>query len=183
VREHYVSRSDGDAHSIDDRELIASHVRRITVQSGTIEIQLVSRNPCEDERREHDLSDRAKDRSNLVVPWPTTAPTSVKGILDSSSPTVALSANRDRLLTAIARARAWAQDLIDGRAASFAEIAKREGKVERHIRLLAPLAFVSPRFVSESIDGAVPPDLTVTGLAQGLAYSWTKQECNGPSGS
>jgi len=87
---------------------------------------------------------------------------------------VALSTNRDRLLAAIARARAWVQDLVDGRAASFAEIAKREGKVERHIRLLAPLAFVSPQHLSKIIDGAAPPDLTVTGLAQGLAYSWAK---------
>jgi hypothetical protein len=57
--------------------------------------------------------------------------------------------SRDVLLTAIAKARAWIADLAEGRAASFAEIAKREGKVERHIRLLAPLAFVSPQFVSE----------------------------------
>ena len=176
VREHCASGSTGNADPIDDREWIAGHVERITVRSGAIEIQLVNRDPSEEERRGHDSSDRAKDRSNLVVPWATAAQTSVKGVLDSSSPTVALSANRDRLLTAIARARAWVQDLVDGRAASFAEIAKREGKVERHIRLLAPLAFVSPRLISEIIDGAVLPDLTVTRLAQSLAYSWAKQE-------
>jgi hypothetical protein len=183
VREHCVSGSNGDADLIDDRELIARHVERITINSSAIEIQLVNRVPAEAERDGHELSDRAKGRSNLVVPWPTTAQASVKGILDSPSPTVALSANRDRLLTAIARARAWVQDLVDGRAASFAEIAKREGKVERHIRLLAPLAFVSPRLLSEIIDGAVAPDLTVTGLAQGLAYSWAKQEnsCEKPA--
>ena len=182
AREHFGSRSIGDADPINDREWIASHVERITVRSGAIEIQLVKADASQEERGGHDLSDRAKARLNLVVPWPTTAQTSVKGILDSSSSTVALSANRDRLLTAIARARAWVQDLIDGRAASFAEIAKREGKVERHIRLLAPLAFVSPRLLSEIIDGPVRSDLTVTGLAQGLAYSWTKQENCRPSG-
>jgi hypothetical protein len=36
---------------------------------------------------------------------------------------------------------------IEGRAASFDEIAQRENKVERHIRYLAPLAFVSQRIV------------------------------------
>jgi site-specific DNA recombinase len=35
-------------------------------------------------------------------------------------------------------------------------IARREGKVERHIRLLAPLAFVSPRIVSALLDGTAP---------------------------
>jgi hypothetical protein len=33
------------------------------------------------------------------------------------------------------------------------------------------LAFVSPRLLFEIIDGAIAPDLTVTGLARGLAYS------------
>jgi hypothetical protein len=32
--------------------------------------------------------------------------------------------------------------IVEGRVASLAEIAAREGRVERHIRLLAPLAFV-----------------------------------------
>jgi site-specific DNA recombinase len=72
--------------------------------------------------------------------------------------------------------------LRDG-AVSCRKIAEREGKVERHIRLLAPLAFVSPRLLSEIIDGVASPDLTVTGLAQALAYSWAKQERDRPSGS
>lgn len=50
-------------------------------------------------------------------------------------------------LAAIAKARAWIDDIVDGRVASFAEIAEREGKVQRHIRLLAPLAFVSPKLI------------------------------------
>jgi site-specific DNA recombinase len=79
------------------------------------------------------------------------------------------------LLTAIAKARRWVDDLVGGRAASFAEIAKREGKVERHIRLLAPLAFISPRIVTTIIDGSAPSDLTVTGLAKTHAYSWAEQ--------
>jgi len=67
-------------------------------------------------------------------------------------------------------------DLAHGRVASFAAIARREGKAERHIRLLAPLAFLSPRIVSALLDGAVPADLTLTQLASGLPYSWIEQE-------
>src|ERR1700751_2651523 len=37
-------------------------------------------------------------------------------------------ANRDELLFAIAKARVWVDDLAQDRAASFAEIAEREGK-------------------------------------------------------
>jgi site-specific DNA recombinase len=63
-----------------------------------------------------------------------------------------------------------------GRIASFAEIARREGQGERHIRLLAPLALVSPRIVAAIIDGSAPAHLTVTGLAKALPYSWAEQE-------
>jgi site-specific DNA recombinase len=92
-------------------------------------------------------------------------------------------ATREALLRAIAKARIWIDDVIERRVSSFAEIAEREGKVERHIRLLAPLAFVSPRIISEIIDGAACPDLTVTGLANGLAYSWAEHGRSRPSGS
>src|SRR5215204_2572754 len=83
---------------------------------------------------------------------------------------------RDALLTAIGRARSWIDELIEGRVSSFAQIAKREGKVERHIRFLAPLALVSPRIVAALIDGSAPADLTITALAKALPYSWAEQE-------
>jgi site-specific DNA recombinase len=80
------------------------------------------------------------------------------------------------LLIAIAKARQWIDDLAHGQAASFAIIARREGKVERHVRLLAPLAFVSPRIVSALLEGIAPADLTLTTLARALPYSWAEQE-------
>jgi hypothetical protein len=48
--------------------------------------------------------------------------------------------SRDALLTAIAKARGWIDDIRLGRIASFAGIAEREAQGERHIRLVAPLA-------------------------------------------
>jgi hypothetical protein len=81
---------------------------------------------------------------------------------------------RKPVLTAIAKARAWIEDLTGGRVASFADIAKREGKVERHIRLLALLAFVSPAIVTDIADGLAPP-LGVTKFANRLAYAWSEQ--------
>jgi hypothetical protein len=73
--------------------------------------------------------------------------------------------SRDALLIAIAKARGWIDDIRLGRIGSFAEIAEREGQGERHIRLLAPLAFLSPRIIAAIVDGTAPADLTVTGLA------------------
>ena len=80
------------------------------------------------------------------------------------------------MLRAITKARAWIEDLVERRVASFAEIAAREGKAERHIRLLATLAFVAPGTLAALIDGTAPADLTITGLARALPYSWAEQE-------
>jgi hypothetical protein len=90
---------------------------------------------------------------------------------------------REALLIAIVKARQWIDDLAYGRAASFAVIARREGKAGRRIRLLAPLAFVSPRIVSALLDGTAPADLTLAKLARALPYCWAEQERRvGPSG-
>jgi site-specific DNA recombinase len=85
------------------------------------------------------------------------------------------SETREVLLSAIAKARSWIDDIIEGRVGSFSEIASREGRVERHIRLLTPLAFVSPRMILAIMDGSAPADLTVTGLARARPHSWTEQ--------
>jgi hypothetical protein len=83
---------------------------------------------------------------------------------------------RVALLEAIAKARLWIDDLVKGRAQSLAEIAHREGKVERHIRLLAPLAFVSPQVILAVLDGVAPPSkLNITSVAAALPYLWTEQ--------
>ena len=42
---------------------------------------------------------------------------------------------REALLIAIAKARGWVDELVNGRVGSFAMLARREGKAERHIRL------------------------------------------------
>jgi site-specific DNA recombinase len=84
--------------------------------------------------------------------------------------------NRDALLAAIAKARRWIDEMRLGRIGSFTEIATREAQGERHIRLLAPLAFLSPHIIAAIVDGTAPADLTVTGLAKALPYSWAEQE-------
>jgi site-specific DNA recombinase len=81
---------------------------------------------------------------------------------------------RDAILVAIAKARSWIDDVVSGRVQSFAEIAEREGKVERHIRLLMPLAFIPPRTLATIIDGTGPHDATVTALAQALPHRWDR---------
>src|SRR3984893_7428898 len=113
----------------------------------------------------------------IALPWTAPSFAAVKGIIHepSTKPTMKPE-SRDTLLTAVAKARGWIDDIRLGRIASFAGIAERESVGERHIRLLVPLAFLSPRIIAAIADGTAPADLTVTGLAKALPYSWAEQE-------
>ena len=113
----------------------------------------------------------------LSLPWVSGGFAAVKGVVYSPAPSATMAAETGgALLAAIAKARGWIADLLAGRAAGFAHIARCEGKVERHVRFLAPLAFVSPQIVASIIDRSAPADLTVTALAKALPFSWTDQE-------
>jgi site-specific DNA recombinase len=159
----------------DDRALIEEFVDRIVVKLGEIEIHLTSRGqggPTNAGRK----SRSRKPRRPVVITMPLTAPsqTAAKGIIHSPQPGAMMSAGKqDALLTAIAKARAWVDDLIVGKA-TLNDIAEREGKVERHIRLLAPLAFASPKLIEEIADGALA-QVTVTSLAKRMPYNWAQQ--------
>ena len=158
---------------VTDSDLIRRYVDRIVVRPQAIEIHLHNRKPANKGRG----TERNRISSIISLPWSASTSTAAKGILHPSPSTRLMSPeNRDTLLAAIARARIWIDDLMEGRAASLAGIAKREGKVERHVRFLAPLAFLSPRVVSAILDGSAPADITVTGLAKSLPCSWAEQE-------
>jgi site-specific DNA recombinase len=124
-----------------------------------------------------DLAPHLPPTTTIALPWTAPSFAAVKGIIYEPGAKPAMRPEgRDALLTAIAKARGWIDDIRLGRIASFAEIAEREGVGERHICLLAPLAFVSPRIIAAIVDGTAPADLTVTGLAKALPYSWAEQE-------
>ena len=115
--------------------------------------------------------------TTITLPWTAPSFQAVKGIIHAPCAKPAMKPEtRDGLLTAIAKARGWIDDLRLGRIGSFVEIAKREALGERHVRLLAPLALLSPRIVAAIVDGTAPMDLTITGLAKALPYSWGEQE-------
>jgi ribosomal protein L30 len=115
--------------------------------------------------------------TTLTLPWAAPTFVAVKGIVHEPAEKPTMSPeSRDALLAAIAKARKWIEDLRFGRVATFAEIADREGLGERHVRLLAPLAFVAPCLVTAIADGTAPADLTVSGLAKALPCSWAQQK-------
>jgi hypothetical protein len=155
------------------------------LQANARGIKLRLRAIVEDAPEDLDAYDAASNSSGhltwnvrtITVPWTPPMPDSVKGIIHVPAHNTPIKPDRrEALLIAIAKARRWIDDLTHGRVASFAAIARREGKVERHIRLLAPLAFLSPRIVSALLNGTAPADLTLTRLTRALPYSWAEQE-------
>jgi site-specific DNA recombinase len=158
-----------------DRELLERHVERVMLTAKHIKLQLRRCVDASDEIGAHDhASDNAAGDSRLTtitIPWTSPVPTALKGIIHVPAHNTPMKpSRREALLIAIAIARKWIDDLAHGRAASFAAIARHEGKVERHVRRLIPLAFLSPRIVSGLLDGTAPADLTLTTLARAALF-------------
>jgi hypothetical protein len=167
------------ARLLTDRELIECCVARVIIKPQALEVCL---NPASEASVQ--LGDPTLDNSaacnpltTITLPWTAPSFAAVKGILHEPGEKPRLKPeSRDAVLTAIAKARKWIDDIRLGHCASLAEIAEREAVGERHIRLLAPLAFLSPRIIAAIADGTAPADLTVTGLAKASPYSWAEQE-------
>src|SRR5262249_37750658 len=80
------------------------------------------------------------------------------------------------LIKAVARGRAWFEEISTGRARSLQELAKRGGISRRYIRRLVGLAFLSPQLVEAILQGRQPVELTVTRLTElDLPLDWTEQ--------
>jgi DNA invertase Pin-like site-specific DNA recombinase len=174
INRQVVSNQTSPPLELSDRDLVALKVERIVLLSRHIDMTLRD-GVSPEEQGPAEASSRAP--ITLQLPWTPTSAWARKGIAWKPSAQANLDpATSEVLLTAIARARSWMNDLSEGRANSFEEIARRENKVERHIRRLVPLAFVSPRIVEAITNGSAPADLTVTSLTSALPHRWTEQE-------
>ncbi len=166
LRQHLVSEC-----NLEDRALVEQQVERIVVTAGHLNIKLASQS---DGTTNFDVDHHHKPNT-ITIPFIVRG-TARKGYLHQpqSQPAMATE-TRKTLLKAIGRARGWLDQLLNGDAASFDEIAQREGLVERHVRFLMPLAFVAPRIIEAIADGTAPADLTVTRLAKALPSNWSDQ--------
>jgi site-specific DNA recombinase len=180
LRSHLSASSAGEQLPDNYRDLLERHLERVTLTPNHLELRL--RELIEPRQADHPVNDGSSrppiaNVTIIAVPWSSPVPATVKGIIHVPAHNTPIKAGRrEALLIAIVKARQWIDDLAHGRAASFAVIARREGKAERLIRGLAPLAFVSPRIVSALLDGTAPADLTLTKLIRALPYCWAEQE-------
>jgi len=182
LRNHLNASGTGQQTPDDDRDVVERYLERVTLTPGHVELRVRQMVEATQETNAQDIANNSSGPpiagvTTIAVPWTSPVPIAVKGIVHVPAHNTPIKpGRREVLLIAIAKARQWMDDLAHGRVASFAVIARREEKVERHIRLLAPLAFLSPRIVSALLEGTAPADLTLTKLARALSYSWAEQE-------
>jgi site-specific DNA recombinase len=176
LRNHLNSSGSDEQLPDNDRDLLERHLERVTLTPNHVELRL--RQSGEAAQADNDSSaPRIANVATMTIPWTSSVPADVKGIIHVPAHNTPIRpSRRDTLLIAIAKARNWVDELADGQLGGFAVLARREGKLERHIRLLLPLAFLSPRIVAGLLDGTAPAGLTITALARALPWSWAEQE-------
>jgi len=64
------------------------------------------------------------------------------------------------LLTSVARAHVWAEEILSGKTAAMTDIAIREKVSDSYVKKVMPLAFLAPDIVTAIIEGRQPPHLT-----------------------
>ena len=81
------------------------------------------------------------------------------------------------LLKAIARSRAWFEELACGRVRSLADIARREKITRRYVERLSRLAFIAPAIVTAICQGRQPAALSTETLLNriDLPLEWSAQ--------
>jgi site-specific DNA recombinase len=186
LRKHLNATGSGEQLPDNDLELLERHLERVTLMPKHLELRLrpsVEPAPPDNQANKENSANRDSSAplmanvTTITVPWASPVPAAVKGIIHVPSHNTPMKpSRRESLLMAIAQARSWVDELANGRVGSLAALARREGKAERHIRLLLPLAFVSPRIVSTILGGTAPAGLTITALAHALPWSWAEQE-------
>ena len=164
-----------DSTPPDDRELIHQLVDRVVVGDGTVEVVLTRQG----DNDPHDTSDVPGDEPghSIVLPFVLKNRSPLRELISPTedAPCLMRVDTRKTLLIAIAKARAWAGDLISGRVTDTNEIALREKRSERHIRMMLPLAFLAPDIVAAAVARSLPSDLGVSRLTAELPMSWDEQ--------
>jgi site-specific DNA recombinase len=83
------------------------------------------------------------------------------------------------LVKALARARAWFDEVASGRVGSLAEIARRDGLRKRYVARLTKLAFIAPSIAEAIADGRTPIGVNLQMLMDKrlqIDPCWTEQQ-------
>ena len=146
-----------------DQDIITQHVERIIIRSSIVELTIKT-----------DAIDGPAISTTRIPFTPRSLPR--KGVVHTPSQQSLDPQKRDALIDAIARSRRWVQRLAAEPDLTTKELAQDEKIAERYLRLLLPLAFLSPRLVRAIIDGHAPAHLSVSSLVRAIPYRWDDQD-------
>ncbi|MGA3304195.1 MAG: recombinase family protein [Methylovirgula sp.] len=146
-----------------DRDSIPKYVARVIVRRDEIEIEWRA------------SGSEVSTSHSQRIPFDARLPLR-KGLVHSPTEARMDPRAQKSLLETIVKARRWMDEITSGKVHSFEEIAAREHLVERYVRRLSSLGFLSPKIVQAIIDGTAPADLTATSLTRALPHSWSAQE-------
>jgi len=125
-----------------------SKLERVTIRPTMIEIAL--KQDRDGEGKIHRLS----------VAWVKPDPIRRKEILEPVEPVSNLkpikAADQTRLVKAIATAQGWLEELCSGEVTDTAEIAMREHRSARSVRMTLSLAFLDPALITAACKGSLP---------------------------
>jgi site-specific DNA recombinase len=154
-----------------DPEVLAQLVAGIVVHTDKLVVRFNSDHTDEE-------SDRSDDRS-LTIPWQKPPSRRSRWILlphNASRRDVQPEQfeRRARLVSAIAKGRAWLDDVTSGRVTTVQEICIREKCSVRQVNMTISLAFLAPNLVKAAIEGRLPRGIGVEGLRD-PPTEWSRQ--------
>jgi site-specific DNA recombinase len=172
-------------HSLNDKELISTHVARVDVNRDHLAIQLSAKSERDSTARVRLYSAEQDERVHhgphvLVVPWkksPSKRPREIILPASTSShhdPRPIRAETRAKLVTALAKGRHWLDELIAGTVTNVEQIAATENCTVRQINVTISLAFLAPNLVQAAVDGRLPRGIGVANLRDAPA-AWSLQ--------
>ncbi len=168
VREHLKLGEPGD-----DASIIKARVVRVEVQADQLVVQLAS--------TQKPKRGRPGVSNTLQIPWHKASSVGRREILlpDNGLPhnqdaRPIRSETRATLVAAIARGRAWLDEMTEDPKATTESIANRERCSPRKINKTISLAFLAPELVKAAIEGKLPHGMGVARLFD-LPAEWSRQ--------
>ena len=203
VRKHLGTRPHNEMEAedlipINDKELLSTHITRVDVKQDHLAIQLTvmpnqgigtqnGRRPKDYKNsndqgisNERGVRSRHRIANTLVVPWKKTPSKKPREII-LPAPTSSRhdrrpirAETRAKLVTAIATARQWLDELVEGTVTNVEQIAVREECSIRQVNRTITLAFLAPTLVQAAVDGRLPRGIGVATLRD-LSAEWKRQ--------
>jgi len=159
-------------HSIDDKAIVESRIKRISIHTGHLLIEVSP----EDEAGE----EGSNTPSVLIqVPWQKQSSKRRREVLLPATKTATdnrpiRSETRVTLVAAIARGRRWLDEIASTPGVTAESIAQRESCSPRKVNMTISLAFLSPVLVKAALDGRLPRGIGVTRLCD-MPPEWSRQ--------